>query len=55
MARRRRRSTATPFKWDRRKKYGFISQRELKQAGCATVGLLILPLLMAALVILVVV
>ena len=53
MARRGRRGVATPFKWDRRKKYGFISQRELKQAGRATVGLPILPLLMAALVILV--
>ena len=45
MARRRRRGAATPFNWDRRKKYGFVSHKDLKQAGCATVALPILPLL----------
>ena len=54
MARRRRRGAATPFKWDRRKKYGFVSQEDLKQAGCATIGLPILPLLTVALATLVV-
>ena len=50
---RRRRGATTPFKFDRRKKYGFVSQKELKQLGCATVWLPILPLLVVALVILV--
>ena len=50
---RRRRGATTLFKFDRRKKYGFVSQKELKQLGCATVVIPILPLLVVALAILV--
>ena len=47
---RRRRGASTFLKFDRRKKYVFLSQKELKQMGCATLPVLLLLVVLAVLV-----